>query len=170
MSRRVTFENVEMQSGANNPNVAEWEDAIEGLRDPTMTTKQRKLIRIWAHLGLETYKDMLKDQEKIKNALLSIGEELGVSSDDESELDITHRLYGPNGIVERQRKLLDILVSLRDTLKDHWKFLFKLPANFERFDPDGIKFLTDLMEVDPEKRAEVGPIALISMEPEINDS
>ena len=168
MSRQVTFANIEAQSSSND--LVERQAALEGLRDPTMTTKQRKLVRILAHLGLETYKDMVKDQEKIKNALVQIGEELGISSDDESEVDVTLRLYGQNGIVERQQRLFNILGSLRETLDSHWKFLFKLPANFERFDPDGIKFLSDLMELDPNKEVEVGPIALISMDPEISDS
>ena len=168
MSRRVTFAG-ERDSEVNNQVSNDWEETLEGLRDPNMTTKQRKMVRIWAHLGLETFKDMKKDQKNLEEAVLRLGEEIyqnrGIT---ESEAVI--RLYGPNGVVGRQQRFLNILTSLKRTLNDHWTFLFKLPANFERFNPDGIKFLLDLMELDPDRETEVGPIAVISMEPELNDS
>ena len=65
------------------------------LRDPEMANKNRKLLKIWAYLGLVVYEDMKKDQRELKQAMETIASDSG--NPDESRAERSVRVDGPRG-------------------------------------------------------------------------
>lgn len=140
---------------------ADWID-ISGERDPNMTTKERKILRIFAYLGLNVYLFLVSEKRKLKNIYQRL------------------RLLQPpphesrNNTVEfyrsRDRQMTIAarkLSSCERKMYAIWNYLFDVPANFENPHPDGTEFINLLTSADvtdsSEDEEEVTPIANVSV-------
>ena len=134
---------------------------LVGVRDPSLTTVQRKMIRIWAYLGLEVFKDMKKDHKYLSETENELLIQLRMRIIENRMSTVVDR-DAITVAVNKLEECRNVIESLEDTLEKHWLFLFRLPANFERIQTDGSDFLMRLLEADPQRGLEVGPIAMIS--------
>ena len=162
MERSVRFN---IPDAENDDQEFEWVQ-YSGTREADLTVKQRKLIRIFAYLGMNVYL-YLNGQKEDASRLYRSLHLLRLRQNDSRNSTIEFCRINDDRMQIEQRSINEIT----ERMVVIWNYLFDLAINFENIHPDGTEFIKRLVEVDDADAGDdVTPIADISVGSSFEDS
>ena len=162
MTKSVRFDLV--QNSEQDSNTA-W-TRFSGTRNPDLSVNQRKMIRIFAYLGMNVY--LYLNERKRRAFQLYQSLHLHRLRQNESRNTTVEFCRIIDDRMQLEARKFD---DLQAKMTSIWNYLLKLAIDFEHIHPDGTDFVRLLAGIDDsEVGDDVTPVANISVSSSFEDS